>query len=319
MLAKMSGNIKRMLRMVKNSIIDGIIVVNKPRGLTSFDVVSRIRRVVGQKRVGHAGTLDPNVDGVLVIALGKATKLIDELQARPKRYIGSITLGFATETEDLDGAIIAQQVIEKPYTDEAIDNAIVQLNGDIKQIAPMFSAVKVNGKRLYEYARAGEVIERPVRDAFIYDYHRTSPITYQNAQQQFDFVAKVSKGTYIRTLAVDTGRQLGVPATMTSLTRIMGSGMSIDQATDLQDILVLERESLLKLIIPIKDILTWPTKELSDDEWFAVKNGQKISEWAIIDDSAYLQLTYHGDLKAVYAYNNEKSLWQSRYVFTNES
>ncbi|CAM3068025.1 tRNA pseudouridine(55) synthase TruB [Leuconostoc rapi] len=305
--------------MVKNSIVDGIIVVNKPRGLTSFDVVSKIRRAVGQKRVGHAGTLDPNVDGVLVIALGKATKLIDEFQARPKCYVGDITLGFATETEDLDGDIIAKQSIDEPFTDESIDTAIAKLNGEIKQMAPMFSAVKVNGKRLYEYARAGEVIERPVRDAFIHDYHRTSPITYQDAQQKFDFVAEVSKGTYIRTLAVDTGRQLGVPATMTSLTRIMGSGMTIEQATDLQDILVLEREALLKLIIPIKDVLTWPTKELSDNEWFAVKNGQKISEWAMNDDSAYLQLTYHGDLKAVYAYDIERNLWQSRYVFTNES
>lgn len=319
MLGKMYGNIKRKLIMAQNSIIDGIIVVNKPRGLTSFDVVSKIRRAVGQKRVGHAGTLDPNVDGVLVIALGKATKLIDELQARPKCYIGDITLGFATETEDLDGDIISHQAIEKPFTDQEVDCAIAQLNGDIQQIAPMFSAVKVNGKRLYEYARAGEVVERPVRDAFIYDYHRTSDITYQNAQQKFDFFAKVSKGTYIRTLAVDTGNQLGVPATMTSLTRIMGSGMMIEQATKLQDLLMLEREALLKLIIPIKDILTWPIKELSDDEWFAVKNGQKISSWSINDESAYLQLTYHGDLKAVYAYDNERSLWQSRYVFTNEA
>ena len=299
-----------------NDSVDGLIVVNKPRGMTSFDVVAKVRRAIGQKRVGHAGTLDPNVDGVLVIALGKATKLVDELQARPKRYIGSITFGFATETEDLDGAVISKINIDEPFDDAAIDAAIAHLNGAIKQVPPMFSAVKVGGKRLYEYARAGEIAERPVRDAVIYNYKRTSDVIYDKQQQKFNFEATVSKGTYIRTLAVDTGRQLGVPATMTSLTRTMGSGITIAQATDLDKIVTSERAELLKLIIPIKDMLTWPTKVLSDSEWFAVKNGQKMTLWPASD--TYLQLTYHDDLKAVYAYNKQDNVWQSRYVFTNE-
>ncbi len=302
--------------MQKNNPVDGILVVNKPKGVTSFDVVAKVRRAVGQKKVGHAGTLDPDVDGVLVVALGKATKLIDELQARPKRYIGEITLGFATETEDLDGDVVAEQPITTPYTDAAIDQAIAQLNGLIQQVPPMFSAVKVAGKRLYEYARAGETVTRPVRDAMIYDFHRTSAVRYQQQQQKFNFEATVSKGTYIRTLAVDTGKQLEVPATMTSLTRTMGSGMPLSAATPLETITSLPREDVLKLVVPIQTVLTWPVKALTDDEWFAVKNGQKITTWPAPD--TYLQLTYQGELKAVYAYQAAEHHWQSRYVFTNE-
>lgn len=302
--------------MQKNNPVDGILVVNKPKGVTSFDVVAKVRRAVGQKKVGHAGTLDPNVDGVLVVALGKATKLIDELQARPKRYIGEITLGFAMETEDLDGDVVAEQPITTPYTDAAIDQAIAQLNGPIQQVPPMFSAVKVAGKRLYEYARAGETVTRPVRDAMIYDFHRTSAVRYQQQQQKFNFEATVSKGTYIRTLAVDTGKQLEVPATMTSLTRTMGSGMPLSAATPLETITSLPREDVLKLVVPIQTVLTWPVKALTDDEWFAVKNGKKITNWPAAD--TYLQLTYQGELKAVYAYQAAEHHWQSRYVFTNE-
>lgn len=253
---------------------------------------------------------------MLVVALGKATKLIDELQARPKRYIGEITLGFATETEDLDGDVVAEQPITTPYTDAAIDQAIAQLNGPIQQVPPMFSAVKVAGKRLYEYARAGETVTRPVRDAMIYDFHRTSAVRYQQQQQKFNFEATVSKGTYIRTLAVDTGKQLEVPATMTSLTRTMGSGMPLSAATPLETITSLPREDVLKLVVPIQTVLTWPVKALTDDEWFAVKNGQKITTWPAAD--TYLQLTYQGELKAVYAYQAAEHHWQSRYVFTNE-
>lgn len=302
--------------MQKNNPVDGVIVVNKPKGVTSFDVVAKVRRAVGQKKVGHAGTLDPNVDGVLVVALGKATKLIDELQSRPKRYIGEVTLGFATETEDLDGAIVAQQPITTPFSDEKIDQAMQQLTGEIQQIPPMFSAVKVAGKRLYEYARAGETVERPVRDATIYNFNRTSAVRFSQQQQIFDFEATVSKGTYIRTLAVDTGKQLGIPATMTRLTRTMGSGMTLSQAIDLDILTVMDREKVLELVIPIQALLTWPTKALTDDEWFAVKNGQKMTNWPA--GETYLQLTYQGELKAVYAYQTAEQHWRSRYVFTNE-
>lgn len=297
-------------------MIDGVLVVDKPRGVTSFDVVRQVRRLFGQKKVGHAGTLDPSVAGVLVVALGKATKLIDELQTRPKRYIGEITLGFATETEDLDGAVIARKTIDTPIATTTIDAAIKVLNGAIKQIPPMYSAVKVNGRRLYDYARAGEIVMRPERDAMIYDFHRTSDVNFENNVQKFNFEATVSKGTYIRTLASDTGKALDIPATMTSLTRTMGSGFTLSQAHDLTEVEKLAPDDLLQIIVPIKDILTWPTHILSDDEWFAVKNGQKIAHWE--PSTNFKQLYYNDKLKAVYQYDNSEQVWRSRYVFDNQ-
>lgn len=297
-------------------MIDGVLVVDKPRGVTSFDVVRQVRRLFGQKKVGHAGTLDPSVAGVLVVALGKATKLIDELQTRPKRYIGEITLGFATETEDLDGAVIARKTIDTPIATTTIDAAIKVLNGAIKQIPPMYSAVKVNGRRLYDYARAGAIVMRPERDAMIYDFHRTSDVNFENNVQKFNFEATVSKGTYIRTLASDTGKALDIPATMTSLTRTMGSGFTLIQAHDLTEVEKLAPDDLLQIIVPIKDILTWPTHILSDDEWFAVKNGQKIAHWE--PSTNFKQLYYNDKLKAVYQYDNSEQVWRSRYVFDNQ-
>ncbi|WP_312981839.1 tRNA pseudouridine(55) synthase TruB [Leuconostoc falkenbergense] len=302
--------------MTNKQMIDGVLVVDKPRGVTSFDVVRQVRRLFGQKKVGHAGTLDPSVAGVLVVALGKATKLIDELQTRPKRYIGEITLGFATETEDLDGAVIARKTIDTPIATTTIDAAIKALNGAIKQIPPMYSAVKVNGRRLYDYARAGETVTRPERDAMIYDFHRTSDVNFENNVQKFNFEATVSKGTYIRTLASDTGKALDIPATMTSLTRTMGSGFTLSQAHDLTEVEKLAPDDLLQIIVPIKDILTWPTHILSDDEWFAVKNGQKIARWE--PSTNFKQLYYNDKLKAVYQYDNSEQVWRSRYVFDNQ-
>ncbi|MCO6183632.1 tRNA pseudouridine(55) synthase TruB [Leuconostoc fallax] len=297
---------------------DGILVVNKPKGMTSFDVVAKIRKKFSQKKVGHAGTLDPSVEGVLVIALGKATKLIDELQTRPKTYIGEISLGFSTETEDLDGDIVEKISITQPFTDQQIDAAMASLNGNIIQVPPMYSAVKVAGRRLYEYARSGERVERPQRDATIYDYHRTSATTLEDDVQKFSFVAQVSKGTYIRTLAVDTGNALQIPATMSYLKRVSGSGFGIDQAHDLADIIATSDTELRQLVVPISDVLTWSQHNLSQDEWFKVKNGQKISvdDWPANEEPKMLY--FNSELKAVYVFDHDKLLWRSRYVFSNE-
>ncbi|CAH1853538.1 tRNA pseudouridine(55) synthase TruB [Convivina praedatoris] len=298
-------------------MVDGILVVNKPVGMTSFDVVARLRRHLGQKKIGHAGTLDPSVDGILVLALGKATKLIDVLQSRPKTYQGEITLGFQTETEDREGTIIKEQALTIPLSVNDIDQAIAHFHGQITQVPPLYSAVKVAGRRLYEYARANEPVERPARSAYIYDFKRTSQPEFDGRYQSFDFQAQVSKGTYIRTLASDVGEFLNLPATMTRLTRISGSGFDLSQATSLDGLLALSVDQIVeRMVVPINQILDWPIKELDQTEWFAVSNGQKISDWPI-NESGYLQLYYQGQLKAVYQYNSEQALWRSRYVFSN--
>ena len=143
--------------------MDGIIPLYKERGMTSFDCVSRLRRILHTKKIGHSGTLDPSVDGVLPICVGSATKVVPYLMASGKNYQGELLIGEATTTEDLDGEIIAAQPVTSEIPPAAIREQMATLTGEITQIPPMYSAVKVKGKRLYEYARAGETVERPVR------------------------------------------------------------------------------------------------------------------------------------------------------------
>lgn len=140
--------------------MDGIIPINKERGMTSHDVVAKVRGILRTKKVGHSGTLDPSVDGVLPVCVGRATKVVDYLMRFGKTYQGSITLGLATTTEDLDGEVVERHPLSKPLTDAQIDAALKQMTGELTQIPPMYSAVKVNGRKLYEYARAGETVER---------------------------------------------------------------------------------------------------------------------------------------------------------------
>nr|WP_203618264.1 tRNA pseudouridine(55) synthase TruB [Fructobacillus tropaeoli] len=307
-----------MMATEKHPELSGLLVVNKPKEMTSFGVVARLRRVTGQKKIGHAGTLDPNVEGVLVVALGKATKLIDLLQSRPKTYTGTVTFGYATESQDADGAVVEEQPLTAAIDQGQLDAARADLTGDIIQIPPIYSAVKVNGKRLYEYARAGEEVELPKREATIYRFDQTSPLTWVEGQpyQQMDFLAQVSKGTYIRTLAYDLGQKLGLPATMTALKRTAGSGFTIDQAVPLDDLLAMDYPEILTHVHAIESVLTWPKKVLTQDEVFAVKNGQKIpvSTWPQ-NEAGYYQVYGQDQLLAVYAFDTDQQLWRSRYFF----
>ncbi|MFC4760425.1 tRNA pseudouridine(55) synthase TruB [Fructobacillus durionis] len=298
------------------STLTGLLVVNKPKGMTSFGVVARLRRVSGQKKIGHAGTLDPNVDGVLVVALGKATKLIDLLQTRPKTYQGTVTFGYATESQDADGEVVEKKPLDEGLDEAELQSAFQSLEGDIIQIPPIYSAVKVNGRRLYEYARAGQEVELPRREATIYEFKPTSALRWEEGQpyQSIDFEARVSKGTYIRTLAYDLGKSLGLPATMTSLTRTAGSGFSLDQAVDLDKLMEMSEEEVEKQLLPIADVLDYERKDLTDEEYFAVSHGQKISKWPK-NESGYYQLYYDQKLIAVYFYSDEDELWRSRYQF----
>jgi tRNA pseudouridine55 synthase len=289
--------------------------------MTSFDVVAQVRRLFQTRKVGHAGTLDPNVSGVLVVALGKATKLIDELQTRPKTYEGEVTLGFATESEDLDGEEVQRLALSTPFTDGQIDTAMQALTGDIVQVPPMFSAVKVNGKRLYEYARAGETVQRPQRSATIYRYERTTKSVFnaQLGEQKWRFIAEVSKGTYIRTLAVDTGQQLGVPAVMSDLRRVSGSGFDVSISTRLEDLKAMPFEQRVATLKTIDDVLAdWPQYDLSKQEWFAVKNGQKLKDIGQNKQTQLpVRLYFEQELKAVYVFDDRDYIWRSRYVFSN--
>lgn len=204
--------------------------------MTSHDAVFKLRKILGTKKIGHGGTLDPDVVGVLPIAVGKATRMVEFMQDEGKVYEGEITLGFSTTTEDASGEVVEKTPVTQSLDEAQVDAAIAQLTGLITQVPPMYSAVKVNGRKLYEYARAGQEVERPERQVTIYSFERTSPISYEEDTARFTFRVKCSKGTYIRTLSVDLGQKLDYAAHMSQLTRTSAAGLSLKDALTLEQI-----------------------------------------------------------------------------------
>ena len=286
--------------------MNGFLAMYKPVGMTSADVVYKVRKIVHLKKVGHSGTLDPNVDGMLPIALGAATKAITTLQDGGKIYSGEVTLGFATTTEDLDGDVVERTPLSAAMSNAQIDDAMASFIGTITQIPPMYSAVKVNGRRLYDYARAGETVERPQRQAVIKEFTRVSEPEFDAAAgtQTFKFVAKVGKGTYIRTLAVDLGRKLGLASCMSQLTRQESGGFTLDESTTLERLRELaDADQLEEVLHPIQHAYPdLPEVELTQAQWALVQNGGSVA----LNTTAPRVLVLHdGIMKAVYTRTDE--------------
>ena len=195
---------------------DGLVVVDKPSGFTSHDIVAKLRKAFGQKRVGHAGTLDPDATGVLLVGLGRVTRLLRYLQETTKEYRGTISFGVATDTLDAAGAILERRPM--PVTESAVTEAMLRFVGDLQQVPPMVSALRVGGRRLHELARAGEEVERKPRPIRIETFTLESfePGPYPQAT----VLVECSSGTYIRSLAADLGAALGGPAHLASLRRL---------------------------------------------------------------------------------------------------
>ena len=225
-----------MRKEIRKQHMNGIINLKKEAGMTSHDAVFKLRKILGTKKIGHGGTLDPDVVGVLPIAIGKATRMVEFMQDEGKVYEGEITLGYSTTTEDASGEVVAETPVLSPLDEKLVDEAIASLTGPITQIPPMYSAVKVNGHKLYEYARAGQEVERPERQVTIYSFERTSPISYEDKLARFTFRVKCSKGTYIRTLSVDLGEKLGYAAHMSHLTRTSAAGLNLEDALTLEEV-----------------------------------------------------------------------------------
>lgn len=233
--------------------MEGILPVFKARGLTSHDVVFKLRKILHTKKVGHTGTLDPEVNGVLPICVGGATKVSDYIMEMGKAYQATVTIGVSTTTEDQTGEVLETKAVSKALTADKIDEAILSFVGEIEQIPPMYSSVKVNGRKLYEYARNNETVERPKRKVRIYEIERNSEIRYENETCAFDMFIRCGKGTYIRTLATDIGRALGYPAHMSQLTRVESGGFSIDESLTLEQIDELyKQEALQDKLFPIE-------------------------------------------------------------------
>jgi tRNA pseudouridine55 synthase len=213
--------------------MDGILNLNKPAGMTSHDVVDRVRRILKIKKVGHAGTLDPEATGVLLILVGKATKLAQKLQGSDKEYKGEMVLGIATDTQDAQGKII-KKVDKVEISLESIRNAFKQFRGKIKQVPPMVSAVSIGGKRLYKLAREGIEIPRPAREIEIY---KLQILDYKEGEYpQVFFEVACSKGTYIRTLCADIGEVLGCGAHQSNLVRTRAGKFKLENSITLENL-----------------------------------------------------------------------------------
>jgi len=218
----------------------GVIIINKPQGMTSFGVVARLRKILGEKRIGHSGTLDPMATGVMTVLLGGATKFCQLLPDHNKAYEGVFRLGITTDTLDITGAVLTESPVTAGL--DEVREAAGKFTGEITQIPPMYSAVSVGGRRLYELAREGATVERPERNALIYLLN----IDKAQGENEYKIYVECSSGTYIRTLVSDIGEALGCGAALTALNRVKANGFTLAQAADLPEAGDEEGEKLLR-------------------------------------------------------------------------
>jgi len=306
--------------------MDGILPLWKERGMTSHDCVFKLRKILRTKKIGHGGTLDPDVDGVLPICIGKGTKVIEYLTDSGKVYEGEITLGFSTTTEDISGEIVATSPVEEPVSSQTIDENMQSFIGQITQIPPMYSAVKVNGKRLYEYARAGLVVERPQRIADIYAFERISEPVYNEEKQTQSWRFRVScgKGTYVRTLAVDLGAKLGFEAVMSDLTRTQAGGMSKEQSLSLTQVQeLMEQATFEEHLFPIEvGVKDFPRIDLTAELYAKIKNGVPLALEVLgvpAQTKGLVALFYQDKVVSLYQEHPSKAgIWKPSKVLRNE-
>ncbi len=231
--------------------MNGILNIYKEPGMTSFDVVARLRKILKIKRIGHMGTLDPEATGVLPICIGNATGAIDFVSDTDKCYLAEITLGIKTDTQDATGKIIEKKEVK--VSENEFETILKKFVGKIKQIPPMYSAVKINGEKLYELARKGKTIERKSREISIYSLKKIKKIS----KEKYVIEIKCSKGTYIRTLCEDIGERLKCGAYMSSLVRTKSGPFEISDATYLDEIRELsEKQEILKKIITVEKVFS---------------------------------------------------------------
>jgi len=256
----------------------GFLVIAKEPGLTSHQVVARLRRILNQKKIGHFGTLDPNAAGVLVVGLGEATRSFQFLEEDRKLYRAEFILGQSTATQDASGKVLTEDRFFC-LTLPTLQGALAELTGSIGQLPPMYSAVKVTGRKLYEFARQGLEIERQPRMITVFDWRILNP------EPEYSFGSRVyseiacSRGTYVRTLIHDLGVKLGCGAYMGELVRLKSGKFSLEEALSLNSVAELfSRGKLAEKIIPINEALSHlPSFRLEDDDGLKIRNGGKLS------------------------------------------
>lgn len=263
-------------------MIHGILNVYKEKGYTSHDVVAKLRGITGQKKIGHTGTLDPEATGVLPICLGKGTKLCGLLTDEDKTYETVLLLGKTTDTQDIFGEVLAEKSIAA-LTEETVKEAIFSFWGEYAQIPPMYSALKVNGKKLYELARSGQVVERKARQVKIYDIQ-----LMEMNLPRVRMSVTCSKGTYIRTLCHDIGERLGCGGCMEELVRIRVGRFDIAESMTLNEIRsAFEENRLAEFALPVEAMFDKAPRVYVKDEWEATaRNGNSLPELAVKDCGA---------------------------------
>jgi len=266
----------------------GFLNINKPKGMTSHDVVAVLRRITKEKQIGHTGTLDPFAEGVLPVAIGKTTRLIEYLDD-DKAYIGTVKFGSATDTYDIEGQLT--KTSDKEITFEELDDVLEQFRGDISQLPPIYSAIKVNGKKLYEYARKGEEVEIQSRNVRI---ERLDILSFDEIEKTAELFIECSKGTYIRSLANDIGEKLNTYGHLIKLERVKAGQFMIRKSVKLEDLKT--KEDVEKNLLKPLDYLNYPKYELNDYEKEKVSHGNPIE---ITMPDGLVVLTYNNELISV--------------------
>ncbi|MCM3759493.1 tRNA pseudouridine(55) synthase TruB [Alkalihalobacillus oceani] len=280
----------------------GILILHKPRGMTSHDCVAKIRRLFQTKKVGHTGTLDPDVNGVLPICIGTATKVVEYMSDHSKVYEGEVTLGIATTTEDKSGETVAEKAVNERWSKAQIEDILRSFEGVITQVPPMYSAVKVNGRKLYEYARANQQVERPKREVTIHSLDLISEVSYTETTAAFSFRVHCSKGTYVRTLAVDLGERLGYPAHMSALVRTAAGPYSLEQSLTFSELeQKQETDQLEEILLPFESALTqFPVCTVDRQTEQQIKNGAVLPAEKGLDQNRFTVYNEDGECLAVY-------------------
>ncbi len=264
--------------------MNGVLIINKPANMTSRDVVNHICKVFHTKKVGHTGTLDPLATGVLIVCIGKYTKLVDLLTSYDKEYLATMKLGIETDTYDITGQVLKKENVN--ISPLKIKEVFANFPKTYEQEVPKFSAVKIGGKKLYEYAREKQEVILPKRKVNIYDLQIKSV-----KGDLVTFTTKVSKGTYIRSLVMDLAQGLGTVATMSKLCRIKQGSFSIKQAISLNEITI-DTE-----LLTLKDLFSYPCLEITDNQYKQVLNGNILK---LNREEQNVFLTYQNEIIAIY-------------------
>ncbi len=295
---------------------DGVLIIDKPAGWTSHDVVARVRKILKIRRVGHTGTLDPFATGVLVLCLNRATRLVQFLTADDKEYLATMRLGFATDTGDLTGQPVSQISDVSHLTAAMVKDSLDHFRGRIKQIPPMYSAKKIGGVKLYEMARRGEEVEREPVEVEIKELELIADVRDNGNSQDFSFRVVCSSGTYIRKLAEDIGGRLGVGAHLTKLRRTRAGGCDLNCASTLEKLAELAEAGRIEdVLIPLAEAIGFDELQVSEDELKAIAHGRPIrraGDWLNGALAKLCDQNHH--LVAIAGYDAIEGFWRPRVV-----